>query len=278
MNDSLRDGLRVWWDGAADGPTNMAIDELLAGEAVRTGGVLVRIYAWDAPAVSLGAFQSITEARSHEGLVGLPIVRRPSGGGAIVHGSDLTFAVAVPREHRLATLPQRLYDTVHGALVAVLREWGVPAMLSEPAGTEAEDALPLSEKPGTGPLLCFDRRATGDVVIGDSEANPPRDFKVMGSAQRRLPGAVLQHGSLLLASNQAVPASDRHRGLAELCREMGIAPPEPMGLVRDWLRRVGGGVGGGVVEEAGGAFVSAKDAAVVEAARRFREEAWTARR
>jgi hypothetical protein len=55
--------LPVWWDAAADGPTNMAADERLAEEAERRGGLVIRLYSWDQPTVSLGGFQRLDDAR-----------------------------------------------------------------------------------------------------------------------------------------------------------------------------------------------------------------------
>ena len=112
--------LSVWWDAPADGATNMARDEALASEACRRGAVLVRVSTWARPEVSLGAFQRIADARACAALEGLPIARRPSGGGAIVHGSDVTLAIAVPRGHALAASAQSLYDAAHRAMVEEL--------------------------------------------------------------------------------------------------------------------------------------------------------------
>ena len=155
----------------------MALDEALAAEAARLDRVLVRISTWSEPTLSLGAFQAIAEARAHRALAGLRIVRRPSGGGAILHGSDVTLSVAVPRLHPCGGTPQRLYDAVHEALVAELSACGVKAGLSAGgarAGRSGSDrvdpdsgpeAPPAAGPPAEGPLLCFDRRAVGDVVM-----------------------------------------------------------------------------------------------------------------
>ena len=208
----------AWWDPPADGATNMALDEALAFEAMRLDRVLVRISTWSEPTLSLGAFQAIGEARALAALVGLPIVRRPSGGGAILHGSDVTLSVAVPRAHPCGGAPQRLYDTVHAALVAELAARGIAAGLSagESTGTRPGAGTAAVGLPGDRALLCFDRRATGDVVVPVADGRGNADAKVLGSAQRRLRGAVLQHGSLLLAANQLVPESVRHPGLDDL--------------------------------------------------------------
>ena len=164
-------------DAAADGGWNMAADELLA-EGLPEGGVRMRLYGWSEPTLSLGAFQRIDEARGVAAIAGMPLVRRPSGGGAIVHGSDLTYAAAVPRDHPLGGRPQAFYTAFHAALVELLAELGVAARLSAAVG-------------GPDSFFCFDRRAEGDVVVAATGGSPAADdSKVLGSAQRRLAEAM----------------------------------------------------------------------------------------
>lgn len=261
--------LSVWWDAPADGPTNMALDEALADEACRRGAVLVRVSTWARPEVSLGAFQRCADARACADLGGLPISRRPSGGGAIVHGSDVTLAIAVPRGHPLAASAQALYDTSHRAMVEALVERGVPARRWSGTGPGAD--------PPDGPLLCFDRRSTGDVVV-DAVGPGRRDHKILGSAQRRLRGAVLQHGSLLLEGNGAVGTAARHAGLADLFPSSGPwALPAGRGLLQGWLARLAASLGGGFFEEPG-RFRPAETAAFEETLARYRGSAWIERR
>jgi lipoate-protein ligase A len=257
--------LVAWWDEPAPGPENMAADELLAAEAAEAGCPLVRLYGWAEPTVSLGGFQRLADARACEPLASLAIVRRPSGGGAILHGSDLTYAVAVPREHRWGHDPQVLYDAFHEALVAELRS------------RAADAARHPGRDPATGAddrLLCFDRRARGDVVIMAPTASAD-GHKILGSAQRRLRAAVLQHGSLLLRSPACVAAAARHPGLVDL------HPPAADWQVRDlahaWLRRVAEAAGG-PLELRAERFLPARTATVASRAARFREASWLARR
>ena len=285
----------AWWDPPADGATNMALDEALAAEAARLDRVLVRISTWSEPTLSLGAFQAIAEARAHRALAGLRIVRRPSGGGAILHGSDVTLSVAVPRLHPCGGTPQRLYDAVHEALVAELSACGVEAGLSAGgaravrSGSDRVDPDPGPEVPpaagpqAEGPLLCFDRRAVGDVVMPVPDGRFGSDAKILGSAQRRLRGAVLQHGSLLLAANRFVPEESRHPGLEELQRrgECGGSwawgSPAGTGLVRGWLTRLAATLGEGL-ETPVGRFVPSPEAGYEEGLTRFQQDSWNARR
>lgn len=258
--------LRVWWDADADGGSNMGADECLAMEARRRGCPLVRIYGWRPASVSLGRFQKLEDAHAVAEIAGVPLVRRPSGGGAIVHGSDLTYAAAVPRGHPWAASPQRLYDALHGAMAGVLAGYGLPAELC--AATSA-----AAERPDDEPFFCFDRRSAGDIVVA---VDGPRPVKVMGSAQRRLEGVVLQHGSLLLRGNPAVTGRARHAGIADLPGFTGDLS-DRRDLPRRWLARVAADLGAELVEEPGDfRRVAADD--LIDVARRFSDAGWTARR
>lgn len=251
----------VWWDDAADGATNMAADECLADAATDGDCLCMRFYGWTSPTVSLGAFQRIEEARSMRGIAALPVVRRPSGGGAIIHGSDLTYAAAVPKRHAWGATAQILYDALHAAMVAVLRERGVDARLCAVAGDDGEAA----------PFLCFDRRAPGDVVVGADLAG----VKLMGSAQRRLAAAVLQHGSLLIGRNPAVAGDAAHAGLENLVP--GAAADGSRRLATAWLERVAVALGAKIEVQAV-SFTTARSAAVAGVRQRFADDAWTCRR
>ena len=258
--------LTVWEDAPACGAINMAADELLAEEAAACGGMMLRLYTWSRPTLSLGGFQKCAEAEPLAQAAQLDLVRRPSGGGAILHGTDQTYAVAVARAHPLAGTPQRLYDAVHTALVDVLCAMGLDAaMVSADLGRDGGSG----ESAPDGPLLCFDRRAMGDVVVGP--------HKVLGSAQRRLSGSVLQHGSLLLRQcDQAGPASTRP-GLAELGPGTGIVPLPADALVRRWLEAFASSLGM-TCEFAGPFLVDGMEERVAERAERFRSAAWLRRR
>ncbi len=272
--------LVAWWDAPAAGPENMAADELLVAEAVAAGRVLVRLYAWSEPTVSLGGFQRLADAEGSDAIAGLPLVRRPSGGGGIIHGSDLTYAVAVPRDHAWGGEPQRLYDAFHEALAGLLCDRGVDASLHPGRDRAAGDE---------DRLLCFDRRARGDVVVAAAatsdatRARPdglragPDGFKLLGSAQRRLRGGVLQHGSLLLRS-PSVAAAARHPGLAELAPQ--AAAWDHRELATAWLARVAA-VAGTPLEMRSESFLlgmAGEAADFAERAARFRDPAWLARR
>lgn len=197
--------LAAWWDGDAEGVANMALDEALGAAAERCGRPLIRFYGWSRPTVSLGAFQKLADARGIADIAAADLVRRPSGGGAIVHGSDLTYALAVPKSHPLGSTAQLLYTAAHTALATVLQERGIDARL-------------YGDRPTDDDFFCFSRRAGGDLIATPPGREPsPADPKIMGSAQRRLAGAVIQHGSLLLRENGGVGPAARHPGVENLC-------------------------------------------------------------
>jgi lipoate-protein ligase A len=187
--------IRLIIDPALDGPTNMARDEALLirvgrGDAPPT----LRLYQWEPETVSLGYFQSYEELRTQpDGVRALPAVRRLTGGGAIVHANELTYSLTLPLDHPLlGGGPMRLYELVHDAAIAMLKQRGVPAQrmgCQTPGGNSRR-----------GPFLCFQRRYAWDVVSTGR--------KVVGSAQRRARNAVLQHGSIQLFE---VPGLDRAR-------------------------------------------------------------------
>ena len=177
---------RLLIDSPADGVTNMARDEaLLVGVGEGASPPTMRFYKWDPPTISLGYFQSYSEYESLAPPVGdLAVVRRTTGGGAILHDREWTYSMALLASHPLVQSgATQLYDLVHAALIDTLELIGVHAercLLSD--GSSA----------GRGPFFCFDRRHCTDVLLdGD---------KLAGSAQRRTKTAILQHGSIILAN------------------------------------------------------------------------------
>jgi lipoate-protein ligase A len=169
-----------------DGVRNMAVDEALLEAALDRGECTVRWYRWNTATVSLGYFQDAAGAATVPELAGLPIVRRLTGGGAILHHHEWTYSCTVPRSNPLAEHPTRIYDLVHEPIVAALKEQGIRAALRGAALAALE-----------GTFLCFGRGDPRDIVLGG--------HKILGSAQRRRRGAVLQHGSLLVRRSERAP-------------------------------------------------------------------------
>lgn len=168
------------------GAWNMAVDEVLLQSAIDDGLATLRWYTWREPTVSLGYFQRDDELLSDPRLVRLPRVRRLSGGGTLVHDRELTYSLALPASQRLFERPTELYRLVHLAFVDAFQNRGVALNLR---GTTV--------KQSTEPVLCFSREDEHDLVLGR--------HKVLGSAQRRRRGAVLQHGGLLLGASMVTP-------------------------------------------------------------------------
>lgn len=204
-------------DRPAPGAWNMAVDEALLEAAAAESIVCLRFYRWEAPTLSLGYFQAFDDRAQHAASAGCPVVRRLSGGGAIVHDRELTYSFVVPADHRWARARQRLYHEVHASLQAVLAALGVVATVhgdrsaaaarsesSQTTSAEAMRAAGVAEE-RTMPFLCFQRRSPGDLVVGP--------HKIAGSAQRRWRGAILQHGSLIVERSPAAPELEGLRAL-----------------------------------------------------------------
>lgn len=170
------------------GSMNMAVDEALLLSAPQSGPTL-RFYQWEKPTLSLGYFQNATDRLQHEASRGCPIVRRTTGGGAILHDRELTYSFVLPLSHQDKSAAQPLYHAFHESLVEALATFGVSASLSS--------QQPLHQINVAEPFLCFQRRTNGDVLLSGA--------KIGGSAQRRHKLALLQHGSVLLDKSPYAP-------------------------------------------------------------------------
>jgi lipoate-protein ligase A len=180
----------------------MALDEALAEYSAERGAAMLRFYEWKQPTLSVGYFQSAADRRRHPASIKCALVRRTSGGGAILHDRELTYCLAIPAGHPAAADAERLYFATHEALAAALSSFGIAAALRH-----CSDCEQPAEKspPGDEPFLCFERRAAGDLLL--------KGTKIAGSAQRRRRGVVMQHGSVLLAAS---PFARELPGIAEL--------------------------------------------------------------
>jgi lipoate-protein ligase A len=158
----------------------MAADEVLL-EAALAGVASLRLYGWAEATVSLGYFQPHLLRHTDERVAALPFVRRPSGGAALVHHREITYALALPPGPPWQTGASWLCR-MHTILADALHQLGVKV---SSCGRAAPERF-------TG-LLCFQHLTPGDLLIGST--------KVAGSAQRRHRGALMQHGALLLAAS-----------------------------------------------------------------------------
>ena len=187
----------------AEGATNMAIDEALLDLVARDpSAAWFRTYGWATPTLSLGYFQSWAEAEAEPRWRDAAKVRRATGGGAIWHEHELTFAIVVPSDHPLTRPNTALYRAVHEATAQVLASLAVDARRHGDLGPEEAGETP------DRPFLCFAGRDGEDLVH--------RGVKLVGSAQRRRAGAVLQHSSLLLRRADAVPELPGAADLADV--------------------------------------------------------------
>jgi lipoate-protein ligase A len=189
----------VFIDPPADGALNMAVDETLLELAANEGRASLRFYQWREPTLSLGYFQAYADRAMHAASSSAPVVRRLSGGGALMHDRELTYSMCLPRSHPLSRQSAHLYGVAHSALLRVLAQLGIHArMHNDRAEHKASDHSPQDTSEH---FLCFARRTAADVV---AESEQDR-VKIVGSAQRRRRGAVLQHGALLLDASKFAP-------------------------------------------------------------------------
>ncbi len=178
--------------GKADGATNMGLDEaLLQGVARGDAPPTVRVYAWEPPTVSIGHSQRAGDELDLAAVAraGFGVVRRPTGGRAVLHAGELTYSVAGRAgEPPLGNTIMESYRAVALALVAGLGPLGVEADLAQLA------ASPRGRGGGASPP-CFVSAGRFEIVAAGR--------KLVGSAQRRTGNAVLQHGSLLIDGTHA---------------------------------------------------------------------------
>ena len=165
----------------------MAVDEALM-ESARSGLTTLRLYGWEPGCLSFGRNQ--TARGRYDGHAaasrGYDVVRRPTGGRSVLHHHEITYSVTAPAE-RWGGL-RDAYALINRALAAGLRELGIPAAVAS-----ADD---YGSAPRPTVRACFRDPLPGEVTV--------RGRKLIGSAQWRERGALLQHGSLLIHNEQAL--------------------------------------------------------------------------
>jgi lipoate-protein ligase A len=199
---------RVVVDGPATGAENMArdralLDELVAGERPAT----LRFYSWRPACISLGLGQpedvlDLERVRA----AGLDVVRRPTGGQALLHDDELTYSVVASQMDPVVggTL-MRTYHALTEAFLAGLATFGIEGV-----------GAPCEPRPASGLTpVCF-ASASAEEVLVDGR-------KLLASAQWRSRGAFLQHGSLLLSDRQGELPSYLHDEAARELRPMSIS-------------------------------------------------------
>jgi lipoate-protein ligase A len=198
-------------DAPRSGAANMALDQALA-EAAAAGEAppTLRCYRWQPPAVSLGRHQPIAEIdQAAVAALGYDLVRRPTGGRAILHIDEFTYAVtAAADEPRVAGSLMEAYLRLSNALLAGLQRIGLQA--DKAAGDVR-----------TGPNVsaaCFEVPSAYEITA--------HGRKLIGSAQSRRAGYVLQHGSLPLTGD-----------IGRLIDVLQLAPPEALRLRQELVAR-----------------------------------------
>src|SRR5438552_1147239 len=198
----LRTGTDVWrllttYD--LDGAHNMALDEALLESVIEGGAPVVRLYTWRPATLSLGVNQPLGEVDPSEcARRGFGLVRRMTGGRAVLHQHELTYSV-IARENdpRVSGGVIESYRKISVALVEGLRSLGVDVALAEPdralyralAASRRQSEAGGSVESSHG-AVCFDVASAYEITAGGK--------KLVGSAQARRGGAILQHGSILL--------------------------------------------------------------------------------
>ena len=265
--------IRLLIDGPLSGVRNMAVDEALMRSASDAGVVTLRFYRWSPGCLSFGRNQEAKGAYDPAAAAerGIDVVRRPTGGRAVYHSRELTYSVAAPAG-TWGSL-RETYRRINRALAAGLRELGVPASCTRHG---PDDAGRRRAAPRPTPRACFRDPLPGEVTV--------KGRKLVGSAQWRDRGALLQHGSILLVDEQHVVDTLRTNGaspttragpggiaLADLLDESPPGSTLPDALVSGFEREFGVQVGRGAL--------SASEVLNADSAEsRFADPAWTWRR
>ncbi|BAS29443.1 octanoyltransferase [Limnochorda pilosa] len=193
---------------------NMAVDEAILREAGAGRSVpTLRFYRWDPPTLSLGRFQ---QAWGHVDLEAcrrrrIGLVRRPTGGRAVLHDHEVTYAVVLPEVVGLPASVTEAYRLLSQGLAEGLRILGVEPQFLRPLPRNAKAAAPVAGEQGAAAAGAEGRGAAQDLSALCFEAPSWYELaaegkKLVGSAQLRRHGGVLQHGSLLLHLDRALAA------------------------------------------------------------------------
>jgi lipoate-protein ligase A len=204
-----------------DGAFNMALDEALMAHAGETNAWVLRVYSWTSPTLSLGRNQTAIGVYDLERLAaeGIEVVRRPTGGRAILHHREVTYSVVGPVTD--AGDLQESYARINRLLIAALHALGVEAAI---VGSGEARRTPTPELDRSGAVPCFHHPSSGEITLNGR--------KLIGSAQWRSSDVLLQHGSILVDDDQMQLTSltrlpsVRIPRPATLCDALGTAPSE----------------------------------------------------
>lgn len=191
---SVRPGLNIRVDVPAEGRENMAIDRNLLGliEQVAEPVTVVRFYRWKNLTVSVGHYQEAQSVVDGDYCRNqkIDVVRRPTGGRAVLHGDEVTYAVISNQVAELGRSISAAYLAISQVLCRGLRQAGVEAQLN---GGSPGNSIDARQR-----LACFSSVSRHEITW--------RGRKIVGSAQRRLRRSFLQHGSIPLSINYELMA------------------------------------------------------------------------
>jgi lipoate-protein ligase A len=217
MNLPYMNKWRLYDTGANIGVYNMAVDEELLARAQAGEKVpVLRFYTWDPAAVSIGRFQKIEKAVNASACKqhGIDIVRRITGGRAVLHHRELTYSIIARTDDPLfPTNVLGTYKLIAAGLLQGLRNLGIPAEMVSRSSRHA-----TLVKKNAQDAACFSSPSWYEILV--------HGRKIIGSAQRRLSGAFLQQGSILMDYDpsleaEVIPGGSSGEAVTSIRRELG---------------------------------------------------------
>jgi lipoyl(octanoyl) transferase len=181
--------LRVIFDKQQPAAFNMAADRFLLGAAHDASPVVLRLYTWNIPTISLGHMQKAGEVLDFEAMKRDKIgwIQRPTGGRAVLHWNDLTYSIVFPAANKtMGTTIAETYRIVSSCLVNGLGKAGIDA-------AQHDSPLDASRARTEIRLPCFLAPNRDEIMVAGK--------KLVGSAQKRTARAVLQHGSIAFTAD-----------------------------------------------------------------------------
>ncbi len=176
--------------GAQDCYHNMAIDEVLAIRSVpHDKKSIFRVYRWHPYAISLGYNQNPDDLNMEKCKQDkIDIVRRPTGGRAVLHAEEITYSIIIPKESDFFSSDVlTTYNQINRGILTGLHLIGVKAELVEHSAEEEKKNIAYKHK-----IPCFSKSAKYEIAY--------QGRKLVGSAQRRYDNSILQHGSILVGT------------------------------------------------------------------------------
>jgi lipoate-protein ligase A len=189
-HDSMKETWRLIIDPPAGGAYNMAVDTATlsaADQSPETFRPTLRLYEWESPTLSLGLFQNdeIID-RQQLALGGIDSVRRPTGGRALLHGTELTYSITIPSSSKFYGSLATIYEFSASAIRYALKTLSIP--IDEEVRPFDNDGSGANGNP-----LCANTITRHEISSGGR--------KIVASAQRRVKNAAMQHGSIFLSFN-----------------------------------------------------------------------------